>query len=407
MEDGKVKTQRECELEVLLAQEKEMNDSLREERDRAIGAEQAKSLFFSTVSHDVRTTLNSIVGYTELLRLGIADTFERNKALDAIKTSGQELLKLIDNVLDLSTLESSETKLETESTDCARLFRDTLDTFKAEALRKGIELVADIKPMPRLEIDPQRVRRILFNLLANSLKFTDNGSVKVSAEYTGETLSFSVADTGRGISEEDQVKIASPDIRFVGKDRRGGQGLGLAICKQLVFKMNGAIELASAIGAGTTFKVDLPGVKSCGGIGAVPEPFAKSFQIKSANQSPRVLLVDDMPINLAVVKALLGRLGIRDVVTAVDGCDALVKLEGADNSSAHADAFDAVLTDLWMPKLDGDGLVRAIRRTARLSSLPVYAITADVEAQKNFEERGFDGVLIKPVTLDKLKGVLG
>ena len=397
------------ELEKQLQEEKKLCAALAQERDHAIEAEKAKSLFFSTVSHDIRTPLNAIIGFTELLRLGIADEAERVKALDSIKVSGQTLLELINDVLDLSKLEAGKMEIETEPTDCAKLVRETVASFEAAAAKKNLQLIADVGAMPHLEIDPQRIRQIIFNLVGNSMKFTERGHIKVAAEYADGTFSFSVEDTGCGISDEDQQKIASPYTQFGGgKGKRGGTGLGLAICKQLVFKMDGTMELSSELGLGTTFKVILPKVKTAGEIKGKQLTSTQIIRMMpSSTQSLRVLLVDDMPINLAVVKALLARLGVRDIVTAANGREALEKLGGSGMPNVSEATFDIVLSDMWMPELDGEGLVRAIRKIPRLATLPVYAITADVEAQKTCMDMGFNGVLLKPVTLEKLRDVIG
>lgn len=397
------------ELEKRINEAKEIAKTTSEERDEAIKAERAKTFFFSTVSHDIRTPLNAILGFAELLKLGIADEGERNKAIESIMVSGNTLLELINDVLDLSKLESGKMEIVPVPTDCAKLIRETVAVFEVTASKKNVQLITEIGAMPFLELDPQRIKQLLYNLVGNAMKFTDRGHVKVTAEYSAETFSFTVEDTGCGISEEDQQRIASPFVQLGYSGKRGGTGLGLAICKQLVFRMDGSMELSSEIGIGTTFKIVIPGVKTAGAVNGKQLTSTQIIRMMpSSVQTMRVLLVDDMPINLAVVKALLARLGVRDIVTAANGREALLKLGVGSNGlpGVSAASFDLVLTDMWMPELDGAGLLRAIRRLPHLANLPVYAITADVDAQKNEAELGFNGILFKPVTLEKLRDVL-
>ena len=383
------------------------NRELVEERDRAVAAEKAKSFFFSTVSHDIRTPLNAIIGFSQMLKLGFEDSAERDKAIDSIIVSGKTLLQLINDVLDLSKLEAGRMEILPDPVNCRRLVDEIVESFRASNTKKEVEVRGVVAPMPILLLDPQRVRQILFNLVGNAMKFTQKGHVEVRASYVpgkdeSGTLSFEVEDTGCGISEADQRKIASPYVQVGRMGRHGGTGLGLAICRQLVTAMDGEIELSSKPGRGTTFYVTLTGVKL--GEKVARERLSATQQMKVVvpvtppKDVRRVLLADDSKINLSVIRAMLARIGLKDVVTAANGREALEIL--------RKDAtVNFVLTDMWMPEMDGQTLVKEIRQNPAWAELPVYAVTADVEARNLGKDSGFTGVLLKPITFEKLKSL--
>lgn len=395
--------------------EKEREQQKRIEEVHALErANEAKSYFFSMVSHDIRTPLNAIIGYAELLKLGIADDEERKKAVDSVLVSGHTLLELINDVLDLSKLEAGKMEILPEPVDVTRLVNEVADAFRATIGGKPVEIRTDIEKMPWLRLDPQRVRQILFNLIGNAVKFTEHGYVAVNVKYErGKdkrgTFRFAVIDTGCGISEEDQERVAQPYVQVGIKSNRGkGTGLGLAICKQLVAKMNGEIELESALGKGTTFTVIIPDVE---------EEEKESGRHLTATQRIRmavdnnleaklhVLIVDDVMTNLMVLKTMLKKFGIADIEMVDNGFDALKKLREAEDGGdgGTRKPFDLVMTDMWMPGMDGEKLVKEIRSNPSWAKLPVYAVTADIEAQKGYASMGFSGIMLKPVTMEKLK----
>ena len=382
----------------------------RREREAA----KAKEYFFSTVSHDIRTPLNAIIGYSQMMKLGFKTDEEHRQAVDSILISSETLLRLINDILDLSALEAGKMSIAPEPTDCGRLVDEIATSFKVAARKNDVELRTRVEPMPLLLLDPFRLRQIVFNLVGNAIKFTEKGHVEIRAHFVQEkesplgTFYLEVEDTGVGISEEDQAKIAAPYVQLRSKlARHGGTGLGLAICKQLVQALGGTIALKSQLGVGSTFYIEIPRIRTKAPDAAPVAPTAAPAAAPEAASAPaepvakanaRLLLVDDSKMNLMVLGALLKRLGPFEVETAADGRQALERLEDQSRKP-----FDVVLTDMWMPELDGEGLVAAVRKHPQLSSLPVYVITADVELQKNYAEKGFNGILLKPVTLDLLK----
>ena len=397
--------QRERIIELQAEENARMNVQLKEERDRAIKAEKARSYFFSTVSHDIRTPLNSIIGFSEMLQLGIDDPEEQEKALEAIITSGQTLLELINDVLDLSKLESGKMELHPVPTNVATLVEKVANSFEVATSRTSVPIRTEIAKMPFLKLDPQRIRQILFNLIGNAVKFTAKGLITVRASYDGGTFELSVIDTGCGISEKNIKKLMSPYVQLQEHDSNTGTGLGLAICKQLSQQMNGSLELESIIGQGSKFTLRIPDVQ------AFTEQESEAYfsehhsprmttQLDQSILDKRILIVDDQKLNQRILQTMLARLGIHKMLTAGNGKEALEVMKNSGN-------VDIVLTDMTMPVMDGAALVGEIRKSPQFAPIPVYVITADVEMQGKYGEMGFDEMLIKPVTLNKLKELLG
>ena len=375
-------------------------------------AAKAKSYFFSTISHDIRTPLNAIVGFSQMLKLGCKTKEETSEAVDSVLTSSKSLLSLVNDILELARREVGEAELAIVPTDCRALLREVEEAFRVGAPKEGVEIRAVIGEMPTLLVDPLRLRHVAMKLVSNAVKFTEKGFVEVRGRFVpavgGDmgTLVVEVEDTGVGIGEEDQHKIDSPYMQTASKvSRNGGTGLGLAVCRQFAEAMDGTMTFDSELGKGSTFRITLPRVKvaEVGGAGAgdvtlgasaAPVPLAPP-------KTHRLLLVDDQKMNLAVLKALVKRVGGFETETAVDGKEALARLH-----DASAPKIDAVLSDMWMPELDGEGLAKAIRADAKLAKMPVHVITADVELENTYAEKGFDSIILKPVTIGALGPLL-
>ena len=383
----------------------------RRERESA----KAKSYFFSTVSHDIRTPLNAIVGFSQMLKLGFKTKQESDDAVDSILVSSKSLLALVNDILDLSRRESGKAELHPLATDCRALLREVEESFRMGAPKKGVEMRAAIGEMPTLLVDHLLLRHVAVNLVSNAVKFTERGFVEVRGRFDrdagGETgtLVFEVEDSGVGIGEEDKQKIDSPYTQVASKvSRNGGTGLGLAVCRQFAEAMGGKMTFESELGKGSTFRITLPNVKVVeDGVGEnssssrEDEKFHSPTPTQTSNSIRRLLLVDDQKMNLAVLKALVKRVGGFEVETAADGREALARLK-----DPGAPKVDAVLTDMWMPELDGEGLAKAIRADSSLAHLPVHVVTADVELQETYADKGFDGIVLKPVTFGTLSPLL-
>lgn len=369
-------------------------DAQRKAMEIVMATDKARHDAFTTVSHDIRTPLNAIIGLAELLQQEPSED-ERRRMQRAILTSSRTLMQLVNDVLDLAKLEAGKLDILPQDTDLNGLVASVLQLFADQAKEKGVALVNDAPAGLVLLVDPQRIRQILLNLVSNAIKFTDRGEIRVKAVYEEGRLHLAVSDTGCGISSDDQCKLANPYVQVGRQKGRVGTGLGLSICKRLAMLMGGRLTLVSESGRGSTFTVTVPCAR-----GALDPPVEKPKESVFAKAARRILMVDDAPLNLKVMSAMLKKLGQTDITLASDGDEALALLQ------ADPARFDLVLTDLQMPKMDGDELLRAIRADARLASLPVHVITADIQARTEYDGAGFASIIIKPLTIGKLAEIL-
>ena len=370
---------------------------LKAERDRVIEAEKARSYFFSAVSHDIRTPLNAIIGFSELLQSGGIPPEEVEQNIRMIVSSGKTLLQLINDVLDLSQMDLGKLKFNLESTDVGEIVRETVMMFLPQAKDRNQTIVAEIPELPRLMVDPHRFRQVLFNFIGNAVKYAGPCTIRVSVVYEGGVFKTTVADDGRGVSEEKAKRLMQPFVQADIKNRTEGSGLGLAICRRLVEISQGKIFVETAPGRGFMVRTEVPVSLAPAG-GASDEKEASESEDVACEIPRRVLVVDDSPVNRAVLKAMLRKLGVAEIELAVDGAAALELL------TKDAE-FDWVLSDMWMPVMDGPELVKRIRGDARLAHLRVCSVTADVEARTVYRDQGFDALLLKPMTVDSLKGL--
>ena len=368
---------------------------LKAERDRAIEAEKTRSYFFSVVSHDIRTPLNAIIGFSELLLAGNVPPADVERNLGLIASSGKALLQLVNDALDLSQMDLGKLKFDLEACDVGEIVRETAMMFLLQARDRNQTLTTEIPPMPRLMVDPYRFRQVLFNFIGNAVKYAGPCTIRVSVVYEGGIFKTTVSDNGRGVPEEKAKLLMEPFVQADIKNHANGSGLGLAICKRLVELANGTISVDTAPGKGFTVRTEVPVSLAPREDDSAGKDAAASAPAVSGIPK-RVLVVDDSPVNRMVLKAMLAKVGVADVELAPDGAAALELLE-TDT------LFDWVLSDMWMPAMDGTELVKRIRADARLSRLKVCSVTADVEARASYRERGFDALVLKPVTIDSLK----
>ena len=371
---------------------------------RARAAEKARSTFFSIVSHDIRTPLNAIIGYSELLQKGTQGEAERNEALKSIRASGTTLLQLVDDVLDLAKMDAGKMTLRPEPVLLNQLTDEVFSSFWRDASEKGVDLVNRTDDVPTVMIDGHRFRQILFNLIGNAVKFTNRGSVTVAASYAEKTLVVSVADTGCGIAPDMLTRVLDPFVQALdpshAADRAGGTGLGLSICRRLVETMGGEIAVESELGWGSKFTVRIPGVEVSA---EKAEPAAAEVETIMPEGLPKhVLVVDDSPVNRMVLTAFLKKAGIVRIDQAVDGVEALVKLDAAVRAG---DPHDFIFSDFWMPNMNGLELIEKLRADSRFARLPIFAVTADTEFHKDPRSGLFNDILLKPLTYGKLAGV--
>ena len=370
---------------------------LKAERDRVIEAEKARSYFFSAVSHDIRTPLNAIIGFSELLQSGGIPPEEAEQNIRMIVSSGKTLLQLINDVLDLSQMDLGKLKFNLEPADVGEIVRETAMMFLPQAKDRNQTIMTEIPELPRLMVDPHRFRQVLFNFIGNAVKYAGPCTIRVSVVYEGGVFKTTVADDGRGVSEEKAKRLMQPFVQADIKNRTEGSGLGLAICKRLVDIAQGKIFVKTSPGKGFMIRTEVP-VSPAPGEGSADGGEASAPAAVSYRLPKRVLVVDDSPVNRAVLKALLRKLGVAEIELAVDGAAALETLK-------KDQAFDWVLSDMWMPVMDGPERVKRIRADERLAHLKVCSVTADVEARAVYREQGYDALLLKPMTVDSLKGL--
>ena len=362
--------------------------ALEEARAEALAANEAKSAFLAMMSHELRTPLNGVLGMAGALAATDLDR-RQSEYLDMIVQSGDGLLTILNDILDISKIEAGKLELETVPFDLHKLGGQLHLLWSETARMKGLDwrLDLDASAPTWVEGDPIRVRQILQNLISNALKFTETGSVvmRIAAPADGG-VEMSVADTGLGMTAEQTARLfqAFTQAETSTARRYGGTGLGLSICRRLAELMDGEIQVESRPGEGSTFRVRLP-------LRTAAAPRAEREQQTVSLEGRRVLVVDDNPVNLRVAQTVL-EAGGADVAVSGDGVDALERLA--------AEPFDVVLMDVRMPVMDGTEALSRIRRgEAGPADTPVVALTADALDQES--ERllalGFDAVHAKPI----------
>jgi signal transduction histidine kinase/DNA-binding NarL/FixJ family response regulator len=395
--------QRESEL----ARERDAAETARAEAEMA---NRAKSTFLATMSHEIRTPMNGVLGMLEVLEhQSISD--EQRAIVATMRSSASALLRIIDDVLDFSRIEAGRLELEEAGFSLTELVAGTVEALRPQATAKGLRLTAEIAVGSADAVvgDPVRVRQILFNLLGNALKFTQAGSVHVSAATAplGDGLhaaTLTVTDTGIGIRASERARLFQPFVQADSSTTRrfGGSGLGLSIVRRLARLMGGDVAVRSKPGIGSVFTVTLRlRAAPAGSMLAAAADLPQTLPAVGA-ASVRVLVIDDHPVNRQVLTGMLGLLGLT-VDVAVDGHEALLLWQPG--------RYAAVLADIHMPRMDGYALTVEIRTreaAAGAARTPIIAVTAN--AMRGEEERcleaGMDAYLSKPVAIARLSATL-
>jgi signal transduction histidine kinase len=365
-------------------------------RELAEQASLAKSRFLATLGHEVRTPMTGVLGMAELLQSSPLDARQRGW-VEAIHRAGEHLLRLVNDALDMARIEAGKLELAQDEFSLRALVDDVAGLLGPVAERKGLRFTVEIAPdaPPGLRGDCTRVRQILFNLLANAIKFTETGEVGVQVQaLSPQGVRLVVRDSGPGLSAQQQQRLFRRFEQAEGVrtyERYGGSGLGLAISQELAAAMGGRIRVESAPGQGARFEVELP-------LPVVAAPPAAASAERLPQQALRLLLVEDDPIVAEVIAGLLRGQG-HTVSHASHALAALAELRGGG-------PFDAALLDLDLPGMDGLTLAGMLR--AHGFSGPLVAVTArsdgDVEGQAR--AAGFDAFLRKPVTGEMLARAL-
>ena len=376
--------------------------------DTAQDSLESKQAFFNNMSHDMRTPLNAIIGLTELASRDTADAEKTANYLRRIDQSSHQLLNLINDILEISRMESGKVSFASERMDLAQTLRDAIAPFEMQAREQGKSFSARVDaPDPWVLGDPMRLSQVMNNLLSNALKYTEPGdsvSVAVTQEDRGDVGSYKivVADTGIGMSEEylpHVFELYAREQRF-GTAQTVGTGLGMPITKSLVTQMGGSIEVESTLDVGTTFTVTLPfspappeDAPACAATPSVAAGMPEDGA--SLLAGARVLLAEDNEINMEIASELLSEAGV-EVVQAWNGQEAVDAF-----AASEPGAVDAVLLDMKMPVMDGCEAARAIRALDRPDAreVPIVAVTANAFAEDvaATTAAGMDAHVSKPI----------
>lgn len=379
-------------------------------RRAAEAASQSKSTFLASMSHEIRTPLNGILGMAQVLMERELRT-ENRELIKIISDSGETLLGLLNDILDISKIEAGKVEIEQVEDDLRHAMNRVRNLFLSSAEEKDLELVLDMDPdLPaRICFDPLRVRQVVSNLVSNAIKFTSSGKVSIHVKWDSSDpqrpiTSISVADTGIGMTEEAQERLFGSFEQADKSTSReyGGTGLGLAISRKLARLMEGDIVTQSKLGQGSvfTFTMVTPAADSPGAAHLPDTPAEVARPSGSRISGRRVLVVDDNEVNRRVASLMIAPLGV-EIDEAANGAAALEKL--------RAEPFDVVLLDIHMPVMDGHATVKEIRASLPpLNKIPVIALTADAMSgdRERYLATGMDDYVSKPLSQSDLEEAL-
>ncbi len=377
----------------------EREEALREAKIEADKANRFKSEFLANMSHEIRTPMNAVLGYADILSKNLKDNPENLSYVEGISKSGQNLITLINDILDLSKIEAGRLDIVPEVIDFKKEIEDVEQIFAASISKRKIDFsVHTDADLPRmLMLDRTRIKQVLFNLIGNAIKFTEQGSVEVNVKKEGAltpdekfNLYFEVKDSGIGISEEKISAVFDAFRQTHGQSSKyEGTGLGLTISKRLVEAMGGTISVVSKKGEGATFKVHLKNVQIPSRVNLQKFYKGEKNIPEIEFNSPQVLIVDDVESNIIILRKKLVELGCV-VVSAINGKDALEKVE-------H-NKPDLIIMDIQMPVLNGYDATKILRKEKRFNKIPVIALTAlALNEQREEFSKVFDDYLIKPL----------
>lgn len=373
-------------------------------KENAEEANKAKSEFLANMSHEIRTPMNAILGFSEALYHKL-DSSQHKKMIKSVLSSGNLLLSLLNDILDLSKIEAGKLEISTQPVDLRNILQDIKLLFTDKAHKKGLEINSHVvNDFPDvIELDEIRIKQVIFNLVGNAIKFTHKGYVNIKADFINRKsnkgdLIIEVKDTGIGIPKSQQEIIFEVFRQQSGQSNRkyGGAGLGLAISKRLVEKMNGNIEVSSEINKGSNFKIRIPKIEV-----SISKIQKKNYSKGIENiifEEATILVIDDVSSNIETVENFISPVGL-SILSAENGEIALEML-------SHT-IPELIMLDMKMPGIDGYEVARSIKSNPKLSHIPVIAFTASVFSSDKIENTGdFNGSLFKPINRTELLQML-
>ena len=385
---------REKELVAIVAERaKELEESqakLVEAKEAAEAANRAKSTFLANVSHELRTPLNCILGYTQLMLRDENEAEEKRRRLTTVLSSGEHLLNMINEILDLAKVESGTIAVNLQPVQLKPLLNTLADEFQLRANQKQLRFTysSDHSIQEWISTDPIRLKQVLYNLVGNSIKFTEAGEVALRVSHVKDCIRIEVRDTGRGIPADEIQHLFKPFYQATNNNQAcGGVGLGLFISQRIVRLLGGSLEVSSIEGEGSNFWFELPAIAAS----ATPAPILTCKVIRFEGEATRILVVDDDPANREYMLDLLQEVGLRATFapSAVEGLQRIKK-----------ENFDCVISDIRMPGLSGIELCQELRKDPQFASLPMIASSAS--AYENDRETalaaGFNGFVPKPIS---------
>jgi len=379
-----------------------LNRKLEAAAAEAEGANRAKSTFLSTMSHEIRTPLNAILGYAQLMLRDPAVGEDAKTNLRIIGRSGEHLLGLINDVLDMSKIEAGRTELNPLTFNLRRLVDDLAAMFRLRAEAKALrfELLVDGESVPYIVADEGKIRQVLINLLGNAIRFTHRGEIKLHVTLAGKDgrlwLAASVEDTGHGITDEEQAKLFEPFKQAKGAlNTEGGTGLGLAISRKFARLMGGDITVSSSRAKGSIFRFEIPVERGDAGVAIRQDTPRRVISLSAASEAPEILVVDDQVENRDSLSKLLACVGF-SVCSAENG-------EAAIRSWQERKPR-LILMDIHMPVMDGLEATRRIKADPLGNETLIVVLTASAmeEDRRNVAESGADDFLAKPCGEDQL-----
>lgn len=388
---------------------------LEEAKQEAEEANASKSQFLNRVTHELRSPLNVILGFAQLLGRSENLNSQQQQHLNLILTNGQQLLRLINDLLDLGKIESNRMELHSDWFDLYHLMNSVEEMFQLETQRKALELSVEIDPgVPQqIKTDEQKLRQVLVNLITNAIKFTDTGGIKVrvNVESTSssdtaqtQTLRFEVEDTGRGISPDELEDLFEAFVQGeAGRNSRQGTGLGLAIARYFVKIMGGDIGVDSTVGSGTTFDFTIP-IDFPVEVVSSTQPDQQIIGLAPDSPQYRILIVDDLVDNRQLLRFMLTSLGF-EICEAENGSDAITQFEQYQPQ--------LILMDIQMPIMNGLEAIERIKTTPQGEATVILAISAYSlnDEQTETIHRYCDDIISKPIAqdilLDKIAQCLG